>query len=501
MIHNTFRRILFFCVLFFLCGLSPVIAQPKSSLSDSIDRILDAEAFRNASWGVRIVDLSSGDIIYQHNARRSFVPASNAKLYTTLSALEQLGPDFRYQTLLYATGPVTDGILHGNLVVRGSGDPVIGGRFNNDDRTATFRAWADSIKNAGITQIQGDIIGDDDIFDDQPLGNGWSWDDEPYWYSAEISGLSYNDNCIDVSIQGQKNGMPGIVSWEPSQTDYVRVVNRTVTSSAGSSLKEGYARTAGTNTLVLSSMVPEGQVDTESLTISNPTLYFTHVLRETLLHEGIAILGNAVDVDDVPIKPTYDNVGFRRLATHASPPLTDIVAVINKESQNLYAEQLLKTIAAEAPTDDERLVPGSAEMGIAAEMATFVRAGIDTSRIQLIDGSGLSRMNLVTAEMTGQILDYAWNHPNPRVREAFFDSLPVGGTDGTLENRLSDPKLIGRVHAKTGTVSNVSTLSGYVRSDSGVTYDFVIMANYFTVRTSVVRDAQDSIVQMIVSDR
>ncbi len=202
-----------------LCGYHSAMAQKRSSLAKSIDRILDAEQFSNAWWAARVVDLRSGKVVYQRNATRSFIPASNTKLYTTLSALEMLGPDFQYETQLYGSGEVIDGVLHGNLVVRGSGDPVIGGRFNDGDLTALFRQWADSLRAHGISRIDGDIIGDDDIFDDQPLGYGWSWDDEPYWYSAEISGLSFNDNCVDVAIEAQQDGMPGRVSWEPSNTD------------------------------------------------------------------------------------------------------------------------------------------------------------------------------------------------------------------------------------------------------------------------------------------
>src|SRR5690606_14892761 len=144
-----------------------------------------------------------------------------------------------------------------------------------------------------------------DYFDDVLLGFGWSWDDEPYWYSAEVSALSFNDNTVDFSIAAQQPGMPGVVTWEPAGTDYVRVRNQTVTAAAGADLEEGYARTRDGNDFTLSSEVPEGRTDLESLSVHNPTAYFVHVLRETLLREGIAVGGRAVDVDDLSIKPDY----------------------------------------------------------------------------------------------------------------------------------------------------------------------------------------------------
>ncbi len=220
-------------------------------------------------------------------------------------------------------------------------------------------------------------------------------------------------------------------------------------------------------------------------------------MRETLLRAGIVVSGRPVDVDDAPIKPAYDTPNVALIATHQSPTLAQIVEVVNKESHNLYAEQILKTLGAHFPQDSTKLIPGSAGMGIAAEMATFVRAGIDTSRIQLVDGSGLSRMNLITAEMTGQLLSYAWHHPNAGVRNAFLASLPVGGADGTLEDRFGEPDFGSHIHAKTGTVSNASTLSGYLLDVNGKDYSFVLMSNHFTVKTSLVRDAQDAVVRQL----
>ncbi len=466
-------------------------AQATPELVEALRNLLSTNATANAFWGIHIVDLEQDAVVYARYAERSFIPASNLKLYTTASALDQLGPDFTYTTTLYADGLVTDSVLYGNLIVRGAGDPTIGGRFTDGDRTLTFRQWAAALRQAGIREVRGDIVGDDDVFDDLPLGYGWSWDDEPYWYAAQLGGLVFNDNCIDVSIKGTREGQAGHVTWEPMQTDYVRIVNATHTIDADGSIDEGYARADGANDIRLFSHVPEGQTDHESLTIHNPTQFFVHVLRETLVREGIVVLGNPVDVDDLSIKPDY--AGLREVAVYTSPPLSELVKVINKRSHNLYADQLLKTLAVHAAPDTAGSHPG----GIDAAMKTFAAAQVDTSRIRMVDGSGLSYMNLVTPQMTTRLLRYMWAHPNPAVFPAFDASLPIGGVDGSLSGRFAEGAARGNVRAKTGFITGARTLSGYVTTANGRELAFSIMCNHYTIPTRQVNAIQDALVTLL----
>ncbi len=478
-----------FLVPFVLLVLYPAplaTAQVDTVLRDSINQILMEGTTPNAIWAVRILKTGDGTPVYDRNGYTSLVPASNTKLYTTAAALAQLGPDFRYRTGLYAHGPVVDGVLHGPLVVQGSGDPVIGGRFTDGDITQTFRAWADSLKNVGITRIEGDIVGDDDVFDDVPLGFSWSWDDEPFWYAAEISGLSLNDNNVDFSIDSRSAAEPGVISWVPLQTDYIRVQNATVTVHPDSQFVEGYRRDRGTNNFTLYSRIPEGRTDPESLTITNPTLFFVHVLREVLLREGISVSGLARDVDDIAVLPEY--ALMKRIALHESAALSEIVHIINKRSQNLYAEQILKTIGTL-----RRPVGASARDGIWQSRHFFAEARVDTSLLQLVDGSGLSRRNLVTADMTADLLQHMAHHPDSTMRRVFYASLPVAGVDGTLSSRMRGTAAEGNLRAKTGTLGGASALSGYVTSVAGVTYTFVIMANNYTGPSADVRRVQDRI--------
>ena len=491
----------------------PAAAQPRGAeaLARSIREIIHAEEFDNAFWGVMVLDLETGAVLVEENAGKSFVPASNVKLYTTAAALDQLGPQYRYRTRVYASGDIDDGVLHGNLIIRGSGDPTIGGHYDaatgrweaDVDATRLFREWADSLRSAGISQIQGDIIGDDDIVDDQPLGRGWSWDDETYYYAAQLSGLSFNDNVVHMRVEGRRPGEPATIRWDPFNTDYVDVINNSRTTPAGTRVDEGYYRLRGTNTVEVTTEVPAGGEDIEEITVENPTLFFAHVLRESLLKAGIAVLGEPVDVDELSIKPDYSDPRVRRVAVHYSQPLSDIISIVNKPSMNMYADMLIKTLAAEfpRPEEDEDLKPGSWELGLEIAMATFVKANIDTSIIQLADGSGLSHQNLVAPAMTASLLRYMWTHPKRDVREAYRTSLPLAGVEGTLRNRLKSGPAHQNLRAKTGSLSNVSSLSGYVESADGRMLAFSMMANHYTTRLIAVRNAQDRIATLLATYR
>ncbi|MXW65220.1 MAG: D-alanyl-D-alanine carboxypeptidase/D-alanyl-D-alanine-endopeptidase [Bacteroidetes bacterium SB0662_bin_6] len=499
--------------LLFLCSaascVTAVYAQESEGirrLRNPIDHLLDAEPFENGFWGVHIVDIESGRVLYARNAGKSFVPASNTKLYTTAAALDLLGPDYRFETGLYTDGMVDEeGVLHGNVIVRGGADPTLGGHYLSDsgdwdediDALVVFRNWADSLRAAGIRRITGDLIGDDDVIDDVPLGVNWSWDDETWYYSAQLGGLAFHDNVIHLYVDGRTPGMPANLTWEPLNTDYVQVINRTLTTEPGTGLKEGYQRQRGTNTIEVTTRVPAGASELEEITVENPTRYTVYVLRETLLQSGIAVTGDPVDVDALSIKPAYETPSYRRVAIHRSAPLPEIASLINKPSQNLYADLLMKMLGAALPQEDNDLDPGSAAMGIETAMSTFARAGVDTSAIRLVDGSGLSRLNLVAPEMTTALLSFMWTHPDTRVRDAFYDSLPVAGQSGSLKHRMRRGLATENMRGKTGTLTFASSLSGYVRAHDGRMLAFSIMSNHHISGSTGIRRIQDAIVELL----
>ena len=468
-------------------------------LTETISQTLDTEPFEGAYWGVQIVNLRSGTVLYSKNAQSNFVPASNVKLLTTAAALDQLTPDYRFRTRIYADGPIEDGTLKGNLIVRGSGDPTIGGYEQRDDPTRVFRQWADSLKALGITHISGNIIGDDNRMDDTPLGHGWSWSDISYAYAAEIGGLVFNENTVDLHVLGQEVGQPAKITWEPFDTDYVNVVNRSRTVPWRTEDDEQYQRIMGTNTIHVRTKVHPNREETESITITNPTLYFVHVLREVLLREGISVGGTPADLDETAATVQYDSDLVRPVASYTSKPLRQIVRTLNHESQNLYAEQILRTLAVEVPPQTtEDLKPGSSALGVKSVRKTLAAARVDTSRIQLVDGSGLSRQNLVRPQSIVRLLQYMWTHPAPAASSAFYDSLPKGGQEGTLEYRFQgNAPAHANVRAKTGTLSNTSSLSGYVTSERGTPLAFSIFCNHHLAEGNQVRSAQDVLVNAL----
>jgi D-alanyl-D-alanine carboxypeptidase/D-alanyl-D-alanine-endopeptidase (penicillin-binding protein 4) len=508
MTSSLLRASLAFLLLVLTVGVcSPATAQAPFSktaagkrLTKAIDDTLATETFAGAFWGLHVVNLRTGSVLYSQNADRNFVPASNVKLLTTAAALEQLGPDFEYVTKVYADGPVTNGTLEGNLIVRGTGDPTIGGYEQRDDPTQIFRQWADSLRARGINHIAGNIIGDDNHLDETPLGHGWSWSDITYAYAAQIGALVFNENTIDLEVRGRRIGQPARITWEPFGTDYVTIVNRSRTVPYRVAEDEEYQRLMGTNTIHVQTKVHPNGRESESITISNPTLYFTHVLRHILLEEGISVDGQAVDLDDTGIRLQYESDAVQRVASYTSPPLAHIAQTLNYESQNLYAEQLLRTLATTVPPDsiDEDLSPGSSPLGVKVVRETLGAAKVDTSRIEVVDGSGLSRQNLVQPRSMVRLLQYMWLHPNAAVSSAFYDALPKGGEDGTLEYRFQgSAPAHANVRAKTGTLSNTSALSGYVNSDTGTPIAFSLFCNHHMADGHQVRSAQDVIVNTI----
>ena len=493
-----------FLLALFIC--QPVFSQniddPKD-ISRAISQLVSVPEYDNAIWAVKIIDLNTSETLYSQNEHISLMPASNAKLYTTAAVLDRLSPNFRFETDLYTNGIVEDGVLHGNVFIRGSGDPSLSVRYPslNVDPIDALRSWARVLRSQGIDVVAGDLVGDDDFFDDLPLGYGWSWDDEPYDYSAEISALAFYDNTVRFIMRGQRPGRPASLHWEPHQTAYVDVVNQTVSAPMGTKMDEEFERPRNFNTITVSGDIPHGKIDTTYISVSNPTAYFMHVFRDVLIEEGIAVTGRVVDVDELSIKPDYTAKTFEKRAVHQSPPVADIVEIINKDSQNLYAEMLLRTLGVHHPVIDDDIDPGTAEMGAAAAMVTYAKAGIDTSRVRLVDGSGLSRMNLITAESTSRLLQYMWSHPYASVRQAYYRSLPVGGVDGTLEDRFRRGPAHRNVRAKTGTLTGVSSLSGYVTTSAGTPILFVLMCNNYLQKNSVIRRTQDEIVRLLAGYR
>lgn len=462
---------------------------PLNQLKNELDGIFSNPSFSNAHWGVAIQSLETGEYFYKLNEHKSFIPASNMKLFTTAVALIKLGPNFKYKTNLYTDGEIKNGTLYGNLFVRGTGDPTISGRFTNGDVTKTFKDWADSLLKMGIKEINGDIIGDDNYFDDQYMGTGWAWDDETYWYSAHISALSFNDNCVDLEIfPGKEIGDSAIIKITPS-TNYVKIKNSIITVHPDSTTQIDFFRAPGTNIInAFGKISLKSNPYKESISVHNPTLYAVTVLKEVLESKGIKVNGGALDIDDTNLNPDYETM--RILASYESPPLSEIIKVINKRSQNFYAEQVFRTLGKIFGGE------GSTQKSVEVVKNTLAQIGIPPEGISIYDGSGLSRLDLVTPFQILTLLNYMFRH---KYFSYFYESLPIAGVDGTLETRMIKTKAQGNVRAKTGYVQYVRTLSGYVKTGDGEMLAFVMMTNNYLIPTSVANAIQDLVCQRLAS--
>lgn len=452
-------------------------------LQQKIESLLSDSNFITANWAVAIRSLQTGEYLYKKDENKLFVPASNLKLFTTAAGLSLLGSGYRYTTNIYAFGEINYSTLEGDLIIQGTGDPTFSGRFYNGNMFKVFDDWADSLIDLGITKIQGNIIGDDDLFDEKGLGEGWSWDYETYWYAAQSSAISFNDNCIDITIYYDKKLDSLIVKYSPVVKGVI-VINDVVPVSPGSGPTEiDVYRQRGTNIITVSGTFSKGSDTLKTYaTVLNPTLFAMMVLKDRLERKGIKVTGYAMDIDDYERNIDYAKVQY--LFSYYSPYLFEIVKVINKGSQNFFAEQLLKTIGL------EKKGFGSAENGIIACKEWFSEIGLNPDHIIMADGSGLSHLNRVTAQQIILLLRYMYSTKN---FGAFFNSLPIAGVDGTLSRRMKNTRAENSVRAKTGYIGFARSLSGYAFTADGEPIAFSIIVNNFNVPVKLAENIQDSL--------
>jgi serine-type D-Ala-D-Ala carboxypeptidase/endopeptidase (penicillin-binding protein 4) len=451
-----------------LTGCGPALqAGPASpALGSALGPLLADTAMDHAHWGLLVRSLGTDETLFSHNADRLFVPASNMKLITGATVLQVLGPDYRYRTTVSAAGPIQGGVLRGPLVVRGFGDPTVSDRFDTDPRQR-FRLFADSLRARGITRVAGGIIGVDSAFTDGPLGSGWAWDDVLAYYASEFGALQFNEGAVSLTVAPSgRVGDPAVVIIEPA-SQYVSVSNRTVTTAPGGVTRIGVARDATGPGLVVTGEISAGSdFFRRAVAIPNPTLFYLSAMRETLREMGIVVEGPAMDADDLD----SEDLSVRRavpLFTYHSPPLREILPAMMKPSQNWIAETLLRTAGL------EQSGVGNARTGAAVADSLFATWDLPTNR-RIADGSGMSRYNLVSPELLAGILTEMARVPE---HELWVASLPIAGVDGTLARRMIGTPLQGNVHAKTGTLSGVRALAGYMTTRSGERIVFAALVN------------------------
>jgi len=464
--------------------------QPSSAerdLASDLSQIFGARVMEQALWGVEVRSLDTGRILYELNSRKLMMPASNMKILTLATAAETLGWDFRFTTTLETAAPVEAGVLSGDLIVRGAGDPTINSR--NGRAAALFDEWAAALKAAGISRIDGRVIGDDNAFDDEWLGAGWAWDYLQYGYAAPVGALEFNENVARLTVRpGAKEGDPVFIDLTPGSG--LRLFNRAVTGAAQSAATIEYDRRLDDPTLEVSgSLASDALPITRDVAVVNPTVFFAQALKDALIARGIEVSGTAVDADEILNAPPPDS--RRVLAESQSPPLRETATVLMKVSQNLYAETLLKAVGA------SKGGLGTTEGGRVATRALLSSWGIPDNMYVQMDGSGLSRYDYVTPDVLVAILAHLFGEP--RHRDAFVSTLPIAGTDGTISTRMKKTRAEGNATAKTGSIANVRSLSGYVRTRDGEVLAFSILANNFTIPSSTVNWIADLAVETLAN--
>ena len=459
--------------------LSAHVAQPK---------------FAAAQWGVKVVSLDSGAVLFETNAHKLLKPASNAKIFTGAMALDVLKPETRIRTSLLAReGPEANGKLAGDLIIYGRGDPTFSARFQNGSYSNLLGRIVEAIRAAGVKEVAGDLVGDETFFSGPRLGSGWTWDDLQYYYGAEVSSLSVQDNVVDLTITpGAKAGEPCKIGMKP-ESGYLEFVNRTRTTGTNVSAAISVIRPVGERRVYITGTLPlKYGTYVDAVTVPDPARWFVEMLREALAKESIVIRGKA-RTRSWPDDPKLDASKQKEIGFTESVPIGEIIPNMLKPSQNLYAQLLLLQTGARSLQTG-----GSTEdLGIKELRAFVKRAGIDPGEVLLEEGSGLSRSGLVTPNALAEVLKYVAAQP---YRNMFREALPGPG-EGTLRSRFRDwregpgAKKV-ELRAKTGSLRNVSSLSGYLRRGDGENLAFALMLNGYDGATNA-RDEVEAIVRTL----
>ncbi len=475
--------LLLFCSLLLSgCGKPVAIDVPKSreehnalrQLRAEIETVLHDPLLATSNVGIKIVSVTTGEVLYEADADKLYHPASTMKLLTAATALVKLEPNYRFHTTLYADN-IEDDRVRGNVYLKGRGDPLLA--------TEDLAEMVETLAQFGAKEIDGDIVVDDTYFDDVPMGKGWMWDDGPIGgYYSHQSALTINHNGVTVIVSpGAEVGEPVRVKLDPP-TEYMKIVNDATTITASEDAALHFERQTmpvpGNVLMIRGSMAVNHGEARRKVDIVNPSMYCGALFRETLTQSGITVQGvirQGVVANDAT-----------EIAVNASPPLSLIVRKMNKRSDNLIAELLLKTIGAEMIG-----LPGTSQKGLRVINEFLTETGMAKTRSMLADGSGVSRYNLLSASTLTNLLVYMFKDFS--VMPEYLTSLPVAGVDGTLSWRMKESEAEGILRAKTGTMRGVTTLAGYAMTADGEILAFAMLMSHYAGSSNPRRALQDKI--------
>ncbi|HEV2883711.1 MAG TPA: D-alanyl-D-alanine carboxypeptidase/D-alanyl-D-alanine-endopeptidase [Pyrinomonadaceae bacterium] len=467
-------------------ALIPQRATTTRTLAELRTRIADVlrkPELGPAMVGIKVVSFDSGVVLFEENANKLLRPASNMKLYTIAAALDRLSPDYRFVTSAYARAkPDSSGTIKGDLTIYGRGDPSFAARFNSGNYFKAIDDLADRIVAAGVRRVEGDLVGDETYFIGPQYGAGWEWEDLQWWYGAEVSALTINDNALDLAIKpGLQVGAPAVITTGPPDP-LLMITNRVTTSPNGTKRDISVYRGLSSDQVEINGTIAlDDRGYSGAIGISHPALLFCYLLRASLAQKGVVIKGRTRATGPVPTAGTPITTPVLptsiEIANYQSPPFSTIAAQTLKPSQNLYTELVLRTLGKLAPPPPVVTAGRTSESAGLEVVKTFLReAGVNPSSLVLSDGSGLSRNDMITPEATIQLLAYMRRH---RYATAFRDALPIAGVDGTLRNRMKGTPAENNLRAKTGTLSSATSLSGFVTTAAGEELMFSIIVNNY----------------------
>jgi D-alanyl-D-alanine carboxypeptidase/D-alanyl-D-alanine-endopeptidase (penicillin-binding protein 4) len=424
-------------------------------------------------------------VLYARNAEKTFRPASTLKLVTTAAALDAFGPDARLRTTVETTGRLDVlGRILGDVYLVGRGDPNLSGRFAGDNAVAAFEALAEALRAAGVRRVEGRVVGHEGAFTGDRRGSDWGWEDLTWSYGAEVSALSFNDNTVELRLVPGERALDPVLLEASPRSSYYSVVSTAATTPAGTKRDLTLVRDPGSNRIRIMGTLPIGETWEGRVALEDPARYAATVFVEVLEAKGIRVTGPvATSSDSLPPES-------RVLAAHESPTLAEMLKVVNKESQNLHAEMLLRLLGQRLKGE------GSVAAGHEAAQAFLARLGVAAGTWALQDGSGLSRSDLVSPRGLVALLAAMGRHS---LADPFRESLAVMGVDGTLKNRLKGTPAEGRIQAKTGALHRVNALAGYATRPAGEPLVFSIVVNNHTVPGREAVAAIDEIVELLVS--
>ncbi len=481
------------CIVLTLAGMSAV----AQNLEERIATLLEAPAARRATWGIHAVEASTGRVLYSRNAGVPVTPASNTKLFSTALGLLKLGKDYRFETRVLAVARPQNGRIRGDLRLVGGGDPTLSARAVpytkgpiEGDPLKPLAELADQVAAAGVRVVEGDLIGDDTHWPWAPYPDGWAVGDMVWEYGAPVSALTLNDNALSLTIRpGKKAGEAAEAMLRPAVEYYT--IHNTLRTVEGAERRITVDREPGSKVLEIGGTAPpNGGAASQLIAVDDPALFAAQAFAQLLRARGVTLLGTVRAAHRMPQQPYLEPEGVE-LAKRVSPPLIEILRVIDKVSQNLHAEMVLREVGMKTRGK------GTVEAAQKELAEVLAAAGASKEEFDFEDGSGLSRRTLVSPAAITSLLRYMYTNGSG---EGYWSLLPVAGEDGTLASRFKEFPQAGAIRAKTGSLSHVAALSGYAGLDPARRIAFSIVANGATAPASAVRTVIDKIAVAILEE-